>query len=246
MPPSRNLPVEPKLATRAAYAAYDAAGVLAALLSVPALPFLLLRGHGHGAAERLGRLPRPARQLRAPVWIHAASVGEVRSAAAARRGAAPASARDADPRLDDDRHRARSGARPISAPTPSPCSPWTPCASSIGPCGGCDRAALILVELELWPGLLRAAHRRERSRRGGERTALRALPAALSPGGGAVSRRRRPRLRLRHADRGGRRPRRGARCGAGPRAGHGQPQGGCRPPRRPRRRRSAGSTGAAS
>ena len=158
MPPSRNLPVERRLATRAAYAAYDVAGVLAALLSVPALPFLLLRGHGHGAAERLGRLPRPARELRAPVWIHAASVGEVRSAVA----------------LAAELRRYRAGT-PILVSTTTVTgrevarTDLRPDAVTLLPLDALrivDRAmrrlrprCLILVELDLWPGLLRAAHR---------------------------------------------------------------------------------------
>lgn len=61
-------------------AAYDAVGTLLALLSVPLLPVLLLTRHGRGLAERLGRLPASVHGLQRPVWVHAASVGEVLAA----------------------------------------------------------------------------------------------------------------------------------------------------------------------
>lgn len=71
-------------ATRAqlAYLGYDALGGLAALLALPASPWLIRRGYGAGAGERLGRVPAAALQLPAPpIWLHCASVGEARSAA---------------------------------------------------------------------------------------------------------------------------------------------------------------------
>jgi 3-deoxy-D-manno-octulosonic-acid transferase len=158
VPPSRNLPVEAKLATRATYAVYDAAGVLAALLSVPALPFLLRGGRGRGVRERLGRLPRPARGLLAPVWIHAASVGESRSAvplAAELRRRRPGTPILVSTTTVAGREVARTALRP-DAVTLLPLD-----ALRI-----VDRVVrrlrprcLILVELDLWPGLLRAAHR---------------------------------------------------------------------------------------
>jgi 3-deoxy-D-manno-octulosonic-acid transferase len=65
-----------------AYLGYDAVGGLAALLALPALPWLLRRGYGGNAGERLGRVPAAALQLPSPpLWLHCASVGEARSAA---------------------------------------------------------------------------------------------------------------------------------------------------------------------
>src|SRR5262245_62158537 len=66
---------------RLAYAAYDLVANLA-LLAIPiAWPLFAVRGVGRGMAQRLGFLPATLRSLPArPLWIHAASVGEVYSA----------------------------------------------------------------------------------------------------------------------------------------------------------------------
>jgi len=62
------------------YAIYDVLGTLLGVVALPFLPFLLLARSGVGLGERLGRLPMAARDLRRPVWVHAASVGEVLAA----------------------------------------------------------------------------------------------------------------------------------------------------------------------
>jgi 3-deoxy-D-manno-octulosonic-acid transferase len=62
------------------YAAYDLAGVLLGLVAMPFLPLLLLTRHGRGLGERFGCFPSAVRRLDHPVWIHAASVGEVLAA----------------------------------------------------------------------------------------------------------------------------------------------------------------------
>ncbi len=59
------------------YLAYDIVGIALSLLALPLLPLLLLTRHGRGLDERLGRLPAAVRGLHRPVWVHAASVGEV-------------------------------------------------------------------------------------------------------------------------------------------------------------------------
>jgi 3-deoxy-D-manno-octulosonic-acid transferase len=75
------LPPSP-LAARLAYWGYDAVGGLAALLALPAWPWLRRRGLGEGIEERLGRVPAAAAALAAPpIWLHCASVGEALSAA---------------------------------------------------------------------------------------------------------------------------------------------------------------------
>jgi 3-deoxy-D-manno-octulosonic-acid transferase len=144
---------------RLAYLGYDALGGVAALLALPALPWLIKRGYGEHAGERLGRLPPAALQLAAPpIWIHCASVGETRSAA-------PLVAR----------LRERVPQRPLVMSTTTVSGR----AVAHGDLGA-DAATLlpldalrivdrvfrrvrprvvIVVETELWPGLLRAADR---------------------------------------------------------------------------------------
>jgi 3-deoxy-D-manno-octulosonic-acid transferase len=62
------------------YVAYDLAGMVLSLFALPVLPFLLLTRHGRGLGERLGRIPDALRALPRPLWVHAASVGEVLAA----------------------------------------------------------------------------------------------------------------------------------------------------------------------
>jgi len=62
------------------YVAYDLAGVVLSLLALPVLPFLLLTRHARGLGERLGHIPESLRTVPRPLWVHAASVGEVLAA----------------------------------------------------------------------------------------------------------------------------------------------------------------------
>jgi len=151
-PPSRAV-------AQLAYLGYDAVGGLAALLALPALPWLVKRGYREGAAERLGRIPETARHLSAPpVWVHCASVGEVRSAA---------------PLLA--RLRQRVPQRPLVLSTTTLAGRAVARAdfdvdvATLLPVDALrivDRVfrrvrprVVILVETELWPGVLRAADR---------------------------------------------------------------------------------------
>ena len=68
------------MARMLSYTLYDLVGSLLGLLLLPVAPILLLTRYRRGLAERCGRLPPPAIGLRRPVWIHAASVGEVLAA----------------------------------------------------------------------------------------------------------------------------------------------------------------------
>ncbi len=161
MSPKPDLPRDPLLAARLADVGYDVAGVVAALLCVPALPLLVVRGYWRGASERLGRLPDGVCELpAAPLWLHAASVGEARAAA-------PLVAR----------LRERCPALPIVVSTTTVTGrsvvreDLQPDVATLLPLDLLrivDRAfrrlrprCLVLVETELWPGLLRAAHRVE-------------------------------------------------------------------------------------
>jgi 3-deoxy-D-manno-octulosonic-acid transferase len=139
------------------YLAYEAIAGLAALLTLPAAPYLLWRGYGEGLGERLGRLPDAARRLPAPpLWIHAASVGETLAA-----GPLVARVRERCPDLPivlsattlTGRRVAATALKP-DAVTLLPVDAWRIV----------DRAlhrvrprAVVIVETELWPGLLRAA-----------------------------------------------------------------------------------------
>jgi 3-deoxy-D-manno-octulosonic-acid transferase len=145
------------LVGRLAYAAYDLAGLAAAVAALPAIPWLARRGYGIGAGQRLGRLPAEATRLsQPPFWIHSASVGETRSAA-------PLVAR----------LRERCAGRPVVVSTTTVTGREVARADlgaevvtllPIDALRIVDRAlrrvrprALILVETEIWPGLLRAA-----------------------------------------------------------------------------------------
>jgi len=137
---------------------YDLAGVLLGLLALPLLPLLLLTRHGRGLGERLGRLPRAVRRLRRPVWMHAASVGEVLAA---------------EPLVQQLRRQRPD--LPLLVSTTSVTGRETARARLSADAvlllpvdvaciiGAALRrvqpAALIIVETELWPALIRAAAR---------------------------------------------------------------------------------------
>src|SRR3990172_12573230 len=58
--------------------------IVFSILFILAFPYLIIRGifGRHGVLQRLGRLPQPIRQLAQNgnlIWIHAASVGEVKA-----------------------------------------------------------------------------------------------------------------------------------------------------------------------
>lgn len=61
------------------YRVYDGLVLAASAVALPLLPLLFLSKHRAGLEERLGRLSGSIERLHYPVWIHAASVGEVLS-----------------------------------------------------------------------------------------------------------------------------------------------------------------------
>lgn len=67
-------------ASALAYGVYDLVGIVAAVVAVPLLLFLSLWRRRQNLGERLGLLPEAVTRLRQPLWIHAASVGEVLAA----------------------------------------------------------------------------------------------------------------------------------------------------------------------
>lgn len=141
-----------------AYAVYDAVGFVLASATIPVLPLLLLTRHGRSLSERLGGVPLPARDLDHPVWIHAASVGEVLAATTlidAMRCHWP------DRRIlisttslgGRETARARAGADAVML-LPLDLRPVVDrVMRRVQPC------SLILVETEIWPALIRAAAR---------------------------------------------------------------------------------------
>lgn len=145
---------------RWAYAAYDVAGAAAALAAIPLAPVWLWYGYGNGLAQRLGRglEARCSTLTSAPVWLHAASVGEVRAA---------------HPLVAELRRRLSR--IPIVLSTTSVTGravaqadivPEVTTLLPIDPLGIVDRAlracrprCVVVVETEIWPGLFRAARR---------------------------------------------------------------------------------------
>lgn len=142
-----------------AHAAYDVLGAAAAALAVPALPWMWYRGWTEGLTERLGAVPLPAAGTACrPLWLHAASVGETLAALPVYEAL-----RRAHPELpwvvSNTTLTGRAVTRRVLRPEVSTLLP-------IDALGIVDRAVarlrprlLVVVENEIWPGLLRAAER---------------------------------------------------------------------------------------
>jgi len=161
--PSRELgsplPLSPsRLDGRLAYGVYDAAGFVFGCSAMPVLPLLLLTRHGRSLSERLGLVPADARELYRPVWMHAASVGEVLAAAAlideVRRHWPDRQILVSTTSLAGrETARARAGADAVMLLPLDVRTVVDRVMRRVQPCG------LVLVETEIWPGLIRAAAR---------------------------------------------------------------------------------------
>ncbi len=143
---------------RLAYAAYDVAGAAMLALAVPALPWLWHRGLLAGVGQRLGRIP-PLPRGAAPLWLHAASVGETLAALPLLQALRSRGLGGAPLLVSNTTLTGRALARREIAPQVSTLLP-------IDPLRIVDRAlrqvrpgVLLIVETEIWPGLLRAADR---------------------------------------------------------------------------------------
>jgi 3-deoxy-D-manno-octulosonic-acid transferase len=151
-------PVPPSaVAAQLAYWGYDLLGGVAALAAAAAWPWLRQRGFGEGLDERLGRSATPT-LAQPPLWLHCASVGEALSAT---------------PLVG--RLRERCPQRPLVVSTTT----LTGRAvardelhadfATLLPVDALRRVdhvfrqlrprALLIVETEIWPGMLRAAAR---------------------------------------------------------------------------------------
>jgi 3-deoxy-D-manno-octulosonic-acid transferase len=145
---------------RKAYALYDVAGLLFSAVALPVLPLLWFSRHGRGLGERLGMLPAAARQVAgSPLWVHAASVGEVLASeplVRLCRQVWPAVPVVMSTTTVSGRETARRGL-PIDAAFLLPVD--VACLADRVMAALRPRA-LIIMETELWPALIRAAARR--------------------------------------------------------------------------------------
>jgi 3-deoxy-D-manno-octulosonic-acid transferase len=136
---------------------YDALGLAVSIAAVPLLPLLALTSVGRGLSERLGTIPASARALasRRPLWIHAASVGEV--LAAAPLVAALDARGDGPVVMSTTSLTGRETARSLPGVAAAMLLPadirWIVRRTirQLSP------RALVLVETELWPALISAA-----------------------------------------------------------------------------------------
>jgi 3-deoxy-D-manno-octulosonic-acid transferase len=134
--------------------------MLGLAMALPLAPLWLWYGYGRGLAERLGiGLAARARHLRpAPVWIHAASVGEVRAARPL-----VAELRRRRPEVPVVMSTTTLTGRSVAV---SDVVPDLATLLPVDPLGIVDRAlrvlrprCVIVIETEIWPGFFRAARR---------------------------------------------------------------------------------------
>lgn len=145
--------------TTGADIAYDVATSLAALCALPLLPALSLTRWGQHLRERLSWWPKEIFSLERPLWLHAASVGEVlasdpliREFKRLRPGVPVLLTTTSVPGREAARQRCAADAVALL-----PLDVWwltERVVQSVAP------RALILIETELWPALVRSVARR--------------------------------------------------------------------------------------
>lgn len=146
------------------YSLYNLALTIAFVAALPALPLVFLLGprYRNGLPQRLGFYPRTVRRALAgarPIWIHAASVGEVRSAETLV-GELKARAPERKVLISTftaTGNRIAGQIAGVDAAIFLPLDfPW----SVRRALRAFDPSLLVIIETEIWPNLLRAAYRR--------------------------------------------------------------------------------------
>jgi len=140
-------------------AAYEIAGACALLAAALVWPLLARRGYVTGLAERLGRLPPALLALRArPVWIHAASVGEARATSSLVKRL-----RQVHPDVPIVFSTTTATGRAVAETELAPDGVTLLPVDALGIAGRALRRVrprcLVLIETEIWPGLVRGANR---------------------------------------------------------------------------------------
>lgn len=140
----------------AALALYGAAGTVVRGVLLVLSPLLRRLQREHGIEERLGRIPAAVRALNCPVWVHAASVGEVLAASALieqlRQHWPDRPVLLTTTSLTGrDTARARAGADAVMLLPLDVGAIVARVMRTVQP------SILVLVETELWPALIRAA-----------------------------------------------------------------------------------------
>ncbi len=156
---SQPTPRDPKRQSTGADLVYDLATTALAVCALPLLPLLSLTRYGRHLRERLSLWPKEARSLQRPLWLHAASVGEVlaadpliRELKQARPGVPVLLTTTSVPGRDTARQRCAADAVALL-----PADLWwltERVVQQVQP------RALVLVETELWPALVRSVARR--------------------------------------------------------------------------------------
>jgi len=137
---------------------YDALGRAATTVANPVLPVVAMTRIGRGLSERLGELPDAVRALvgRQPLWVHAASVGEVLAC-----GPLVDGLRASRPQrpilITTTSLTGRETARKLSGVDAAMLMPFDLRRLIAQTLAALRPAGLVIVETEIWPGLLHAA-----------------------------------------------------------------------------------------